>query len=111
MKLLSNFDIGDDSTLKFTYDRYEREDNRNNIGTAFCQTHQLLGCNPFEVGSPNQASDSRGSTAALFNLVGGLNPSAFVNSYAGAVVPDNFDEAYLTRMPEHYQLCEFANLE
>ena len=111
VRLSLDFDIGDDSTLKFTYDRYESEDNRNNIGTAFCQSHQLLGCNPFEVGSPNQAADSRGSTAALFNLVGGLNPSAFVNSYAGAVVPDNFSKAYLTRIPEHYQLSEFANLE
>ena len=111
VRLSVDADIGDDSTLKFNYERYEGEDNRNNIGTAFCESHALLGCNPFTVGSPNQPSDSRGSTAAAFNLVAGLNSSAFVNSYAGAVVPDTIDKSYMTRIPEHYQLAEFSTIE
>jgi len=104
-------DIGDNSTLKFTYERSESEDNRNNIGTAFCESHALLGCNPLTVGGPNVAADSRGSTAALFNLVGGLYGSAYVNSYAGATSPSTFDKANLNRVPEHYQLAEFSTIE
>ena len=111
VRLSVDADIGDDSTLKFNYERYEGEDNRNNIGTAFCQTHALLGCNPFVVGSPNQPSDSRGSTAAAFNLVAGLNGSAFVNSYAGTTVPGTIDKSFMTRIPEHYQLSEMSTLE
>ena len=99
------------SSVEDKDERYEGEDNRNNIGTAFCQTHALLGCNPFVVGSPNQPADSRGSTAAAFNLVAGLNGSAFVNSYAGTTVPGTIDKSFMTRIPEHYQLSEMSTLE
>jgi len=111
VRLSVDADIGDDSTLKFNYERYEGEDNRNNIGTAFCESHALLGCNPFTVGSPNTPADSRGSTAAAFNLVAGLNGSAFVNSYAGTTVPGTIDKSFMTRIPEHYQLAEMSTLE
>ena len=65
-------DIGDSSILKFTYDMYQADDNRNNIGAPYCESHALYGCNPLTVGTPNVPSDSRGSTAALFNVVSGL---------------------------------------
>jgi outer membrane receptor protein involved in Fe transport len=61
-RLSMDIDIGDDSTLKFTYETYESDDNRNNIGTSFCEPHPLYGCSPFTIGSPNTAADSRGST-------------------------------------------------
>jgi iron complex outermembrane receptor protein len=111
VRLSLDADIGDNGTLKFNYERYEGEDNRNNIGTAFCESHALFGCNPFTVGSPNTPADSRGSTAAAFNLVAGLNSSAFVNSYAGTTIPGTIDKSFMTRIPEHYQLSEMSTLE
>ena len=80
------------------------------ISEQLCESHALLGCNPLTVGGPNVAADSE-STAALFNLVGGLYGSAFVNSYATAVSPSTFDKASLNRVPEHYQLAEFSTIE
>ena len=110
-RLSIDFDIGESSTLKFTHDWSQGSDNRNNIGAPFCETHALLGCNPLTVGSPNQPADSRGSTAALFNVVGGLEASAYVNQYAGTIVPDNFRKAYLTRNPEFDSEHTFTQLE
>ena len=96
-RLSIDFDIGESSTLKFTHDWSQGSDNRNNIGAPFCETHALLGCNPLTVGGPNQPADSRGSTAALFNVVGGLEASAYVNQYAGTIVPDNFRKRLLNK--------------
>ena len=45
-----------------------------------CEPHVVLGCNPLTRGSLNTAPDSRGSTAALFNLIGALNNTADKNS-------------------------------
>ena len=110
-RLSIDFDIGESSTLKLTHDWSKGDDNRNNIGAPFCESHGLLGCNPLTVGSPNQAADSRGSTAALFNVVAGLEASAYVNSYAGMPVPDNFRKAYLTRVPEFSSEFTFSAIE
>jgi outer membrane receptor protein involved in Fe transport len=104
-------DIGDSSMLKFTYDMYKADDNRNNIGAPYCESHALYGCNPLTVGTPNVPSDSRGSTAALFNVVAGLESSAYVNQYAGTITPNTFREAYLTRNPVHKSDYSFGQLE
>ena len=88
-----DFDVGDKTRLMLTADMYKTDDNRNNIGAPFCESHGLLGCNPLTPGCPNVAADSRGSTAALFNVVAGLKASAYSNSYAGMPTPDNFREA------------------
>jgi hypothetical protein len=61
-------------------------------------------------GSPNLFADSRGSTAALFNVFAGLKQSAYSNSYAGMPTPDNFREAYLTRRPEQNSEYNFSQL-
>ena len=111
VRLSIDADVLEDSTLRFTYERYEGDDNRNNIGTGFCQTDELLGCHPLEVGPANSPADSRGSTAALFNFLGGLHSSAFVNTYRNAPRPNDFSKAYLTRIPEHNQIGEFSQLE
>ena len=105
-----DFDISDKTRLMLTADMYKNADNRNNIGAPFCESHGLLGCNPLTTGSPNVAADSRGSTAALFNVVAGLKASAYSNSYAGMPTPDNFREAYLTRIPEQEQEYNFSQL-
>ena len=110
-RLSIDFDIGESSTLKLTHDWSKGDDNRNNIGTPFCESHDLYGCNPLTVGGPNVAADSRGSTAALFNLVGGLEASAFINQYAGMPTPDSFRKAYLTRVPEYSSEFTFSAIE
>ena len=79
VRLSLDADIGDDSTLQFTYERYEGDDNRSNVGTSLCEPHPVLGCNPLTRGSLNTPPDSRGSTAALFNLIGALNNTADKN--------------------------------
>ena len=106
-----DIDIGESSTLKLTHDWSKGDDNRNNIGTPFCESHALYGCNPLTVGGPNVPSDSRGSTAAIFNLVGGLESSAFINQYAGTVTPDSLSKAYLTRVPEYSSEFTFSAIE
>ena len=111
VRLSIDKDIGDSSILRFTYDMYEADDSRNNIGAPFCESHALFGCNPLTVGTPNVPSDSRGSTAALFNVVAGLEASAYVNQYAGTITPDNFREAYITRNPVHKSDYSFGQLE
>ena len=110
-RLSIDFDIGESSTLKFTHDWSQGRDNRNNIGAPFCESHDLYGCNPLTVGGPNQPAASMGSTAAIFNLVGGLEASSFVNQYAGTIVPDNFRKAYLTRNPEFDSEHTFTQIE
>ena len=101
MRLSIDYDINDTSTLEFTHFINNADDNRTNIGTIFCESHDLFGCNPLTVGSVNQSADSRGSTAAIFNLVAGLEGSAFVNQNTGAAVPASFRQANLTRNPVH----------
>ena len=111
MRLSIDYDINDTSTLEFTHFINNADDNRNNIGTIVCETHALFGCNPLTVGSINQSADSRGSTAAVFNLVAGLEGSAFVNQNVGATVASSFREANLTRNPVHkseYSLTQLA---
>ena len=110
-RLSVDFDISDTSVIKFTHDWYKSDDNRNNIGTIICESHALLGCNPTTVGRANQAADSRGSTAAIFNLVAGLEGSAYVNQNVGAVVPASFRLANLNRNPVHQQEAQFTTLE
>ena len=41
-------DLGEYSTLQFTYERYEGDDNRSNVATSKCQPHPVLGCHPLE---------------------------------------------------------------
>jgi iron complex outermembrane receptor protein len=110
-RLSIDYDISDTTFVKFNHSFYKAEDSRNNIGTIVCEPHALLGCNPLAVGSLNLSADSRGSTAALFNLVAGLEGSAFVNQYAGVVGPNSFREAYLTRNPDHKSEWSNSQLE
>jgi len=107
-----DFDISDDTVLEFTYDRYRGQDNRNNIGTAFCSRSLFFGCNPTVRGEPNVAVAPTGSTAALSNLLAGLVPSAWTDTGAGAAAntPDQFKYAYMNRVPEFKQVAEQSTL-
>ena len=111
VRLSLDADIGDDSTLQFTYERYEGDDNRSNVGTSLCDPHPVLGCNPLTRGSLNTPPDSRGSTAALFNLIGALNNTADANMYEGAIVPVGFRTANMNRDPIHKQIAENSTLQ
>ena len=106
-----DWDIGDNTTLKLTTEQFEGDDNRTNIGTVYCDPHPLYGCNPLERGQPNATPDSRGSTAALFNLIAALDFTANTNSYANSVSPDSFRFANLNRDPVHQQTARFSTLE
>ena len=110
-RLSLDWDIGDNTTLKFTTEQYEGDDNRTNIGTVYCDPHPLYGCNPLTRGQPNATPDSRGSTAALFNLIAALDFTADTNSYANSVSPESFRYANLNREPEHQQTHMFSMLE
>lgn len=110
-RLSLDWDIGDNTTLKFTTEQYEGDDNRTNIGTVYCDPHPLYGCNPLTRGQPNATPDSRGSTAALFNLIAALDNTADTNSYANSVSPESFRYANLNREPEHQQTHMFSMLE
>ena len=104
-------DLGEYSTLQFTYERYEGDDNRSNVATSKCQPHPVLGCHPLEKGTLNTPADSRGSTAALFNLIGALNFTADKNSYEGAITPSSYRLANLNREPIHKQVAEMSTLQ
>ena len=111
IRLSLDADIGDDSTLQFTYERYEGDDNRSNVGTSLCQPHATMGCNPTVKGTLNTPADSRGSTAALFNLIGALNYTADNNAYTGAIIPQGYRQANLNRDPVHKQIAEMSTLQ
>jgi outer membrane receptor protein involved in Fe transport len=85
-----DWDIGDSTTLKLTTEQFEGDDNRTNVGTVYCDPHPLYGCNPLERGQPNATPDSRGSTAALFNLIAALDFTANTNSYSKSLFDDIF---------------------
>ena len=110
-RLSLDWDIGDNTTLKFTTEQYAGDDNRTNIGTVYCDPHPLYGCNPLTRGQPNATPDSRGSTAALFNLIAALDFTADTNTYANSVSPESFRYANLNREPEHQQTHMFSMLE
>ena len=106
-----DWDIGDSTILKFTTEHFEGDDNRTNVGTAVCQSDPFFGCNPLVTGQPNQTPDSRGTTAALFNLIAALDFTADRNSYAGAITPNTYREANLNRDPVHQQTSQSTSLE
>ena len=106
-----DFEISDTTLLKFTTDFYSADDNRSNVGTSFCTPHALLGCDPFQRGLIGTSSDARGSTAAVFNFAMGLEGTAFVNSYAGVPIYNDFEKSYLSRVPEHESRYSFTQLE
>ena len=106
-----DFEISDTTLLKFTTDFYSADDNRSNVGTSFCTPHALLGCDPFQRGLIGTSSDARGSTAAVFNFAMGLEGTAFVNSYAGVPIYNDFEKSYLSRVPEHQSRYSFTQIE
>ena len=101
LRLSVDFDISDDTVLQFTHDRSESDDNRQNIGIIVCASHPVFGCDPFQTGTFGQPADTRGSTAAIFNFIAGLNSTADNNSYAGVTVLNSLEKVNLIRDAEH----------
>tara|TARA_B100000963_G_C22637113_1_gene678209 strand:- start:3058 stop:6168 length:3111 start_codon:yes stop_codon:yes gene_type:complete len=106
-----DWDISDNTRMQFTTDRYSANDNRNNIGTTYCQRSQFFGCNPLAVGNPNVVSAPSGSTAGLSNFVAGLVANAWDNTYENQIAPGDIDKAYLNRVPVREQGFEMTTLE
>ncbi len=111
VRLSVDFDVSETTSLEFTYDRSETDDNRQNIGIIVCESHPVFGCNPFERGTFGQPGDTRGSTAAIFNFIAGLNGTADNNSYAGATVLGSLEKVNINKDPEHTQLSEYTMLQ
>ena len=111
VRLSVDFDVSETTSLEFTYDRSETDDNRQNIGIIVCESHPVFGCNPFERGTFGQPGDTRGSTAAIFNFIAGLNGTADNNSYAGATVLGSLEKVNINKDPEHSQLSEYTMLQ
>ena len=66
---------------------------------------------PFERGTFGQSADTRGSTAAIFNFIAGLNSTADSNSYEGINALGSLEKVNINRDPEHHQVFEFTMLE
>jgi len=111
VRLSVDFDVSETTSLEFTYDRSETDDNRQNIGIIVCESHPVFGCNPFERGTFGQPGDTRGSTAAIFNFIAGLNGTADNNSYTGATVLGSLEKVNINKDPEHSQLSEYTMLQ
>ena len=111
VRLSVDFDISETTSLEFTYDRSETDDNRQNIGIIVCNSHPVFGCDPFSRGTFGQPGDTRGSTAAIFNFIAGLNSTADNNSYTGATVLNSLEKVNLNRDPDHHQLSEYTMLQ
>ena len=111
IRLSVDFDISETTKLEFTHDRSETEDNRQNIGIIVCTPHPVFGCDPFERGTFGQSADTRGSTAAIFNFIAGLNSTADSNSYEGINALGSLEKVNINRDPEHHQVFEFTMLE
>jgi len=111
IRLSVDFDISETTKLEFTHDRSETEDNRQNIGIIVCEPHPVFGCSPFERGTFGQSADTRGSTAAIFNFIAGLNSTADSNSYEGINALGSLEKVNINRDPEHHQIFEFTMLE
>ena len=111
VRLSVDFDISETTSLEFTYDRSETDDNRQNIGIIVCNSHPVFGCDPFSRGTFGQPGDTRGSTAAIFNFIAGLNGTADNNSYTGATVLNSLEKVNLNRDPDHHQLSEYTMLQ
>tara|TARA_Y100000589_G_scaffold159388_1_gene151668 strand:+ start:66 stop:2183 length:2118 start_codon:yes stop_codon:yes gene_type:complete len=111
IRLSVDFDISETTKLEFTHDRSETEDNRQNIGIIVCAPHPVFGCSPFERGTFGQSADTRGSTAAIFNFIAGLNSTADSNSYEGINALGSLEKVNINRDPEHHQIFEFTMLE
>ena len=112
-RLSVDWDINDNTTLQFTTEEYVGDDSRNNIGTSRCLPDDLLGCDNFVTGPLNTVAAPTGSTNGVANFVAGLTPLAFYNTYSGqaATAPQDYNLAYLNRVPSHYQKSQISSLQ
>ena len=111
IRLSIDWDINDVTELKFTYSGQKSDDNRPQEEASYCAPDQFFGCSPWERGTLNTSSDSRGIGAGLFNFIAALYPGTILNSYAASPPSFEFGELSVNREPTHLQEVEFSNLE
>ena len=112
-RLSVDWDISDATSLKFTYNQQESDDNRFQEEVSYCAQDPFYGCNPYERGAMNVASDTRGHIAGYFGFAAHLYPlsSGITNSYFDNASSEDFSELRLNREPTHFQKQTVANLE
>ena len=77
-----DWDIGDASSLKFTYSINEADDNRTQQDLIYCAQDPFFGCSPFSRGVQGASADSRGEVDGLLALVAFAQPSTGItNAY------------------------------
>jgi outer membrane receptor protein involved in Fe transport len=92
-RLTGEFELDDQNTLTFVYERSNINDSRQNLGTSACNRSDFFGCTPItEDITPhlNKAVNTRGSVGNTFNILTNINANnldLFANTVAGAV-PD-----------------------
>ena len=90
-RLTGEFEVDDQNTLTFVYERSNINDSRQNLGTSACNRSDFFGCTPItEDITPhlNKAVNTRGSVGNTFNILTNINASGadlFANTVAGAV--------------------------
>jgi len=109
-RLSLDWDISDDTVLKFTYSHQDASDTRTQEAITHCDQDEMYGCDPYTLGALNTSAHSGGSFNAILNLIAGLMPDANTNSAIGPM-GTSIDAVYLNREPIHNSTSTVANLE
>ena len=110
-RLSVDYDFSDRTQILFTYSDQKSDDNRMQEEVTFCEQDLFYGCNPYERGGMNIASDMRGHFAGAFGFLAHLYPDAVQNGFAGQTASNDFTQVALNREPTHYQKQTVANLQ
>ena len=92
-RLSGEFEMDEQNTLSFVYERSNINDSRQNVGTSACKRSDFFGCDP-TVGdiTPylNQPVNTRGSVSNTFNILTNVNASNtdFFAATAASAVAD-----------------------
>ena len=92
-RLSGEFEMDEQNTLSFVYERSNINDSRQNVGTSACKRSDFFGCDPV-VGdiTPylNQPVNTRGSVSNTFNILTNVNASNtdFFAATAASAVAD-----------------------
>ncbi len=77
-RVTGEFEMNEQNTLSFVYERSSINDSRQNLGTSACNRSDFFGCTPITSDiSPylNQAVNTRGSVSNTFNILTNVNAS------------------------------------
>ena len=110
-RLSVDYDLSDTTQIQFTYSDQESDDNRFQEEVSFCAQDDFFGCDPYQRGGMNVASDVRGHFAGALGFLAHLYPDTVQNGFEGQTGSDDFTRISLNREPTHYQKQSVANLQ